>query len=156
MIQGKGGYRNSISYSRWKVSTFSRNLTAGEPTTGSCLHHILLVDDHSGVLNAMRELLTSNGYRVTTAASLREAVERARENSDLDLLITDYHLGGRETGRQVVGHVREMRGPQFKAVVITGDTAAAVHGFDGDGALCWVSKPINPKQLLTVLKNLLP
>jgi len=44
----------------------------------------------------------------------------------------------------------------FFYLLVPAGTAAAVHGFDGDGALCWVSKPINSKQLLTVLKNLLP
>ena len=118
-------------------------------------HHILVVEDHPGVLNATRLLLESAGYQVTTATSLTEAINRTRENPDLDLLITDYHLVRGDTGRQVVASVRRLRGPDFKAIVITGDTASAVHGFDGDEALCWMTKPVNPEQLLTLLRRLL-
>jgi CheY-like chemotaxis protein len=92
---------------------------------------------------------------VTTATSLAEAIERTRDYPDLDLLITDYHLAGSGTGRQVVSEVREIRGPDLKAIVITGDTASAVHQFDSDSGLCWITKPVNPAQLLTLLKHLL-
>jgi CheY-like chemotaxis protein len=127
---------------------------SGAGTDGrSC--HILLVEDHPVVLNATRALLQAHGYRVTTATSLAEAIERTRDYPDLDLLITDYHLAGSGTGKQVVSAVREMRGPDLKAIVITGDTGSAVHQFDGESGLCWITKPVNPAQLLTLLKHLL-
>jgi two-component system CheB/CheR fusion protein len=118
--------------------------------------HILLVEDHPGVLNATRLLLKSAGYRVTTATSLPEAIERTHNCPDLNLVITDYHLAGNGTGKHVISSVREIRGPDFKAIVVTGDTASAVHGFDGDGGLCWIRKPVDPAQLLTLLKRILP
>ena len=118
-------------------------------------HHILVVEDHPGVLNATLLLLRSAGYQVTTATSLTEAIARTRDSPDLDLVITDYHLARGDTGKQVVSSVRELRGPNFKAIVITGDTASAVHRFDGDGALCWMTKPVDPEQLLTLLERLL-
>jgi CheY-like chemotaxis protein len=117
--------------------------------------HILVVEDNPGVLSATEVFLSEKGYRVTTATSLAEAVERARSSLELDLLITDYHLSNRETGKQVIAAVREIRGPAFKAVVITGDTSAAVHAFDGDACLCWLRKPIDPRQLVTVLESFL-
>ena len=118
-------------------------------------HHILVVEDHPGVLNATLLLLRSAGYEVTTATSLTEAIERTRDSPDLGLVITDYHLGRGDTGKQVVSSVRELRGPRFKAIVITGDTASAVHRFDGDESLCWMTKPVDPEQLLTLIKRLL-
>ena len=118
-------------------------------------HHILLVEDHPAVLNATRLLLRSAGYRVTTATSLVEAIERVREADDINLVMTDYHLAGRGTGKQVISSVRQMRGPDFKTIVITGDTASAVHGFDSDPGLCWIRKPVDPAQLLTLLERLL-
>lgn len=118
-------------------------------------HHILVVEDHPGVLNATLLLLRSAGYQVTTATSLTEAIERARANPDLGLVITDYHLARGNTGKQVVSSMRELRGPHFKAIVITGDTASAVHRFAGDKALCWMTKPVDAEQLLTLIKRLL-
>jgi two-component system, sensor histidine kinase len=117
--------------------------------------HILLVEDNPTVLTATEIFLSESGYWVTTATSLAGAVERARTIPELDLLITDYHLSNRETGKQVIAAVREVRGPAFKAVVITGDTSAAVHAFDGDACLCWLRKPIDPRSLVTVLQSFL-
>jgi len=117
--------------------------------------HILVVEDNPGVLNATEVFLSETGYKVTTATSLAEAVEHARSSPELDLLITDYHLSNKETGKQVIAAVREIRGPAFKAVVITGDTYAAVHAFDGDACLCWLRKPIDSRQLVTVLDSFL-
>jgi CheY-like chemotaxis protein len=118
--------------------------------------HILLVEDNPRVLDATRLLLNAEGYRVTTATCVAEAVQCTRDNPDLDLIITDYHLCGGDTGRQVIAAVREIRGPTFKAIVITGDTSSAVHAFDGDAYLCWLGKPTNASLLLTVLQNFTP
>jgi CheY-like chemotaxis protein len=118
--------------------------------------HILLVEDNPRVLDATCLLLSTEGYRVTTATCVAEAVQCTRENPDLDLIITDYHLCGGDTGRQVIAAVRELRGPTFNAIVITGDTSSAVHAFDGDAHVCWLSKPTNGSLLLTVLQNFTP
>jgi len=117
--------------------------------------HILVVEDNPGVLSATEVFLSETGYKVTTATSLAEAVVQARSSPGLDLLITDYHLSNKETGKQVIAAVREIRGPAFRAVVITGDTSAAVHAFDGDACLCWLRKPIDSRQLVTVLESFL-
>ena len=128
---------------------------ASGAATGARPCHILLVEDHPVVLNATRSLLEAHNYRVTTATSLAEAIERTQDYPDLDLLITDYHLAGSGTGKQVVSMVREMRGSAIKAIVITGDTGSAVHQFDGESGLCWITKPVNPARLLSLLEHLL-
>ena len=117
--------------------------------------HILIVEDNPKVLTAFEVVLNAHGYKTTLATSLSEAVERARANPDLDLVITDYHLAGNETGRQVVAAMRELQGPTFKAIVVTGDTFAAVHAFDGEPFLCWLRKPVDSRQLTTILENFL-
>ena len=123
------------------------------PTTFKA--HILVVEDNPDVLSATEDFLSEKGYKVTTATSVAEAVERVKISPEPDLLITDYHLANKETGKQVIAAVREVRGQSFKAVVITGDTSAAVHAFDGDACLCWLRKPIDPRSLVTVLDSFL-
>ena len=118
--------------------------------------HILLVEDNPTALGATAVFLEAEGFRVTTATSLAQAIERTRANPDLGLVITDYHLSGGETGKQVIAAVRELRGPTFKAIVISGDTASAVHAFDGDNYLCWLSKPASSSLLRSVLRNFAP
>jgi CheY-like chemotaxis protein len=117
--------------------------------------HILLVEDNPKVLTAFEAILHDYGYRTTVATSLGEAIECARTAPDLDLVITDYHLSGKETGRQVVTALRELQGPTFKAIVVTGDTSAAVHAFDGAPYLCWLRKPLDTRQLKTILEKFL-
>jgi two-component system, sensor histidine kinase len=117
--------------------------------------HILIVEDNPRVLTAFEVVLNEHGYKTTVATSLSEAVARARANPNLDLVITDYHLAGNETGRQVVAALREIQGPTFKAIVVTGDTFAAVHAFDGEPCLCWLRKPVDTRQLTTILEKFL-
>jgi CheY-like chemotaxis protein len=100
-------------------------------------------------------LLKVEGYRVLTAGSLAEAQSRAAEHPDLDLLVTDYHLSNDETGTQVIAALRESVGKHLKAVLITGDTSAAVKELQRDQRLRLASKPIHAEELLGLLKSLL-
>lgn len=126
-----------------------------EPPEMTQKGHILVVEDNAGVLGAAKEFLTLLGYRVSTATSVAEARDQARVSPDLDLVITDYHLQAGETGRDVIVAVREIFGPTFKVVVMTGDTSTAVHSFDSDRNLCWLRKPFQSAQLAAVLENFL-
>jgi PAS domain S-box-containing protein len=154
-----------------KGSTFSLDLPLGKSATrnlqlsslpdssfntrSSVNRHVLLVEDDPAVRNATRMLLRVEGYRVSTAASLREALERARESDDIDLVLTDYHLQGDDTGPQVIASLREALGPTLKAILVTGDTSAAIRELSSDTHLRLASKPVNAEELLGALKSLL-
>lgn len=151
-----------------KGSVFSLTLPAGhraaaEPVASTKsrargLHEefeILLVEDDAAVRNATRMLLKSDGYRVTTAASLAEALERANEMPKVNLVLTDYHLREGETGMQVIAALRNKLGASLRAVLITGDTSAAVGGLRVDPHLKIASKPIKAEELLDLLRSLL-
>jgi CheY-like chemotaxis protein len=116
---------------------------------------VLLVEDDPAVLKATRMLLRVEGYRVSTATSLREAVEQAHEKLDIDLVVTDYHLQGEETGIQVITALREALGPTLKAVLVSGDTSSAVRELSCDAHLRVASKPVKADELLGILKSLL-
>jgi CheY-like chemotaxis protein len=118
--------------------------------------HVLLVEDDARVRNATRMLLKVEGYDVTTAGSLSEALEAVKANSNIGLLITDYHLGAGETGVQVIAALRERLGERLPAVLVTGDTSSAMHDLECDPGLRTANKPINPDQLLALLAELVP
>ncbi len=151
-------------------STFALTLPVGTASVESIVHtdpetvaersarnvrRILVVDDDPAVLNATRLLLTAEGYGVATASSGAQALERVRESADLELLISDYHLAERETGRQLIASVRQLRGPEFKAVLITGDTSTAARGVQRHENIHFLSKPVNPDELLRLIEELL-
>ncbi len=80
---------------------------------------ILLVDDDAGVRDATAMLLSVEGYRVIATASLGDALERARENPGINLLITDYHLDHGETGVEVITALRGVLGEGLGAILVT-------------------------------------
>jgi signal transduction histidine kinase/CheY-like chemotaxis protein len=116
--------------------------------------NVLLVEDDPAVRDATRMLLKAEGYRVTAVGSLAEALRKAREEN-IDLLVTDYHLGDGETGTQVIAALRETLDHPLKAVLMTGDTSSAVQEMPRDSHLRVASKPINAEELLTLLRALL-
>ena len=137
------------------VHSAGPKLESGVARHADRLPHALIVEDDPAVLNATRMLLKVEGYHVTTAISLTEALQRARANSDIDVLITDYHLGGEETGAEVISAVREIRGPGLRAVLVTGDTSSAIKELRHDERVRMTSKPINADELLSLLRTLL-
>jgi len=115
---------------------------------------ILLVEDDARVRNATRMLLKVEGYDVATASSLAEALEAASNVPGIRLLVTDYHLEGDDTGVQVIEEVRKRLALQLPAILITGDTSSAMRDLQCDDRLRTASKPINPDELLSLVREL--
>ncbi len=136
--------------------------TSSAPRTGavaptlrpSAAPLVLLVDDDAGVRKATAMLLKVEGYRVIAAASLAEAVKSARESPGINLLITDYHLEGGETGVDVIAAVRGAVGAGLGAVLVTGDTSSTIRHLEPDARIRVASKPINADELLGIVKGL--
>jgi len=152
-----------------KGSRFSLTLPAGHgtvrqapaaaadpaPRVARAQTRVLLVEDDAAVREATRMLLKSDGYHVTAVASLAEALAHAAEDPRLDLLVTDYHLRDGETGMQVIAALREALRVPLRAILITGDTSAAMHALRMDPHLRLASKPIKAEELLGMLTVLL-
>jgi len=120
----------------------------------SAAPRILLVDDDLGVRNATAMLLKVEGYRVLPAASLAEAVQKTRENPNIDLLITDYHLQDGETGTDVIRAVRGIAGGRLAAILVTGDTSSTIRDLAPEERTRVASKPINADEFLGLVKAL--
>lgn len=116
---------------------------------------VLLVEDERSVRDATRMLLAVEGYQVTGVATLAEALEHVAKANEIDLLVTDYHLANGETGTAVISALRESRGAELKAVLITGDTSIAVKELPRDPRIRIASKPIQADELLTLMRALL-
>jgi CheY-like chemotaxis protein len=125
------------------------------PERPEAAHRVLLVEDDAGVRNATRFLLEGEGYEVFTAASYTEALQKADDLPGLDLLISDYHLDGAQTGIEVIASLRDKLGAHLKAVLVTGDTSPTIKGLHLDERLRMISKPVQAEQLLELLAQLL-
>ena len=126
-----------------------------KPRSQSAKTHVLLVEDDAGVRDATRMLLKVEGYRVTSVASLADALNTARNDNTIDLILTDYHLGSGETGTQVIAELREILHRAVKAVLMTGDTSSAMRELPVESGVKVASKPIKAEELLSLLKSLL-
>jgi CheY-like chemotaxis protein len=118
-------------------------------------HHVLLVEDDPGVRKATRMFLKGEGYRVTAAATLDEALLGLQQNPDIRLIISDYHLEDGTTGSDVIAAARERCGADFRAILVTGDTSSAIAGLQRDAHLRVTSKPIDADELLGLIQALL-
>jgi PAS domain S-box-containing protein len=116
-------------------------------------HRILLVEDEPGVRKAMQMLLKIEGFQVIAAASAAEAIDCLRDNPDLDLLITDFHLERGRTGTEVIAAARARFGSALKSILVSGDTSSAVRELQCDANLRVVNKPINSEELLGVVRK---
>ena len=116
---------------------------------------ILVTEDEPSVLLATRLLLELEGYQVICAGSREEALQRGRENPDIDLLVSDYHLKEDQTGLNVIAGIREQLARNIPAILVTGDTSSAIRKLPSDRQLRLASKPIDAEELLTLMDELL-
>jgi PAS domain S-box-containing protein len=113
-------------------------------------YRVLLVEDHADTRNVMAKLLASFGCVVTTAASVREALDAA-ERQTFDLLLSDIGLPD-GSGTDVMRHV----GARFnlKGIALSG------FGQDDDlrrsreaGFATHLTKPVNLQTLRDVIRS---
>lgn len=85
---------------------------------------VLVIDDDEQVLAGMLQLLQIWGHRVWCAASADEAVVLAIEHAaEIDVLLSDYRLGGNTTAVQAIAAVHACLGRAVPTYILTGDTS---------------------------------
>jgi CheY-like chemotaxis protein len=113
---------------------------------------VLIVDDERAVAEATSLLLELEGYEVSVASSEREALKRVSTSSP-DLIVSDFHLRGGETGVGVVTSVRNSVGRTIPVVFVTGDTAkAALRDSKIDNAVL-LNKPVRADDLIAAVRQ---
>jgi len=114
--------------------------------------HILVVDDHQEICDLVREYLSEEGFRVSTAnggAGMRETLAR----DAVDLVILDLVLRG-EDGLQLA---RELRSQSDIGIIILtgrGETVDRIIGLEM-GADDYLSKPVHMRELLARVHSVL-
>jgi signal transduction histidine kinase/CheY-like chemotaxis protein len=116
---------------------------------------ILLIDDEEAIRTSVGELLTEWGYVVIATSTIAEAVAAVRQRQGvIDVVISDLRLRQGENGLRAIDLVRQACGFDVPALLVTGDTSPdqvlRVH----ESGHIVLYKPVQPKDLLTVLKRL--
>jgi two-component system, cell cycle sensor histidine kinase and response regulator CckA len=109
---------------------------------------ILLVEDEDGVRALIRRVLEQRHYRVLESSTEQGALDLARLEKDIDLLITDLELK-RGEGRRLAETVKHLH-PKAKVVLISGYVTEA----DGSADLV-LQKPFSPNTMVLAVQHLL-
>jgi DNA-binding NtrC family response regulator len=116
-------------------------------------HNILVVDDEKNILKVVSTTLGQESYAVDTAQSSEEAIEKFDSDTH-DLIITDLKLPGKG-GMELLEYVKS-KNPHIPVIMITafGTIENAVEAMK-KGAFNYLTKPVNPDELLSVVKEVL-
>ena len=114
---------------------------------------VLVVDDELAILEMLDRLLTKRGYRVETASSGAEAVERIALGHDYDVILLDIFMPGQE-GKVTYEKIIGLRPDLTKRIIfITGDmTVPDTQAFLERTDASYVAKPFNLDELIATIE----
>jgi two-component system OmpR family response regulator len=107
--------------------------------------HVLIVDDHRDIRDALSRYLTDNGLKVTMAESAASA-RRVLSQRDVDLMVLDIMMPG-EDGLSLCRSVRANKGTPVILLSARAEELDRVVGLEV-GADDYVTKPFSPRELL--------
>ncbi len=115
--------------------------------------HVLVVEDEGLVLNMIRTILTSSGYKVTCASSPASALALTQQdNAHVQLLLTDIVMPNM-SGRELARRVREEH-PEVRVLYMSGYAAGDANQ-DAPESLDapFLQKPFSPDRLLRSVRD---
>lgn len=114
---------------------------------------ILAVDDDSTFSTMIKTYLQKNGYEVLVASNVHGALEIVKKTKP-DLILSDYRMPGRD-GLEFLSDLKELN-CKSPLVLMTGfgDIRLAVRAMKL-GAKDYLTKPVNPSELLEVVQSIL-
>ncbi len=107
--------------------------------------HLLVVDDDPVTVNLLKEVLSKEGYDVTTALSGEEAIAHGTDKI-FDIVITDVRMGEKD-GMGVLKSFKKMA-PETTVIMITafGSIETAIESIR-EGAFDYISKPFKLEEI---------
>lgn len=118
---------------------------------------IFLVDDSTTMLMSLSEILQKAGFQVETAADGASALNRLKDGLKPDLMITDQNMPGL-TGIELIRETRKLAAFRFTPILMLTTESQQAKRQEGKaaGATGWLVKPVAGKDLLGVIKQVLP
>jgi DNA-binding NtrC family response regulator len=115
--------------------------------------HLLVVDDDPVTVNLLNEVLTKQGYQVTTALSGEEAITRGMETF-FDIVLTDVRMGEKD-GMEVLRSFKKSS-PETTFILITafGSIETAIEAIR-EGAFDYISKPFKLEEIELTIRRAL-
>lgn len=114
--------------------------------------HLMLVDDDRRIRDLLSRFLAGEGYRVTTAASAKDARAKLL-GLHFDLLILDVMMPG-ETGFDLARFIRTSSSVPIIMLTARHEAESRIEGLQ-IGADDYVAKPFEPRELVLRIGNIL-
>jgi DNA-binding response OmpR family regulator len=115
------------------------------------MYNVLIVDDDQGIREAIVELMQLEGYRVSEAATAKEALEKVRTQT-FDLILLDIQLPDIE-GTKLLAHFQNIIPDSIKIMITGNSTVENTLEALNNGADSYFRKPFNPQDLLETVEN---
>ncbi len=116
---------------------------------------ILVVDDEINILKSLRRLFRNNGYDVHTAESGSEALNLLDEQSNIQLVLSDFRMP-KMNGGELLSEIK-LRHPHIVSMIISGytDFNSALTVLNNGTAFKFLTKPWDNQNLLTEIDEAL-
>ena len=112
---------------------------------------VLIVDDDGAILRTFTRILQRAGFTTDTADSGREALEKIQAQN-FDVALIDIILGD-SSGLDLLPKISE-ESPKTVKIIMTGaDTYEKRNEAHKNGADAYLTKPLNPEILLTMIQE---
>lgn len=115
---------------------------------------VLVIEDEGSVREATRLLLKAEGYCVSTVASLPAALNLARQESGIEVLVVKERMPDGVTGTQAIASLREVVGAQLKTLLITQHASSSLRALEHDGRVRLAMSPIDADALVANVRAL--
>jgi len=151
------GSRFSIVVPRARAKVVTEEPTAvTAPAQRAGAGRILYVEDDPSVRRSLTILLGIEGYNVAAVSNGEEALDAiAAPGIKPQIIISDLHLPGGETGEQVVRRVRNVLGWQIPALLLTGEMPEPRAATSPDSPDRVLYKPVDANLLLNEIASLI-
>ncbi|MAM09656.1 MAG: DNA-binding response regulator [Rhizobiaceae bacterium] len=114
--------------------------------------HILIVDDHRDIRDAVQTYLQKNGYRATAVRDAAEMDDKLR-GANFDLIVLDVMMPG-EDGISVCRRLSAEGSVPILMLTALGEETDRIIGLEV-GADDYLPKPFNPRELLARIRAIL-
>lgn len=117
---------------------------------------VLIVDDTQAVLTDLNRCLTGAGHSTIMANDGVEGLERILTDNQIQIVITDVHMPGKNGIEMLKAARAELGEWSFKAFVMTTDTSEELKQQGKKlGVTAWIIKPVNHERLLAAIAQTL-
>ncbi|MCM2475042.1 response regulator [Rhizobium sp. CG5] len=116
---------------------------------------ILVVDDSELVRWVLKTALEGEGFKVELAEDGAKAVDMVTKGLKPDLIITDVNMPNMD-GLGLIANLRPLL--RFTPILVVSTESQASKRDEAKklGATGWLTKPVNPEDLLKVVRRILP